>query len=207
MPHPKWLEWANRIRAVAAAGITYTRDPYDRERYEQLEHLAAEILAEHTDTDEETLYELIDGDFGYPTPKVDVRGVVLRAGKILLVQESMDGDRWTLPGGWADIYDSPAEAVEREVFEESGYEARAVRLLAVLDRQKWPHPPHPSYTYKLFFLCKITGGAPGTSLETSGVGWFGPQELPELSTGRVLPEQIARLFELARHPEWPADFD
>ncbi len=207
MPHPKWLEWANRIRAIAAAGITYTRDPYDRERYEQLEHLAAEILAAYTDTDEETLFELIDGDFGYPTPKVDVRGVIFRAGKILLVQESADDNRWTLPGGWADIYDSPAEAVEREVFEESGYEARAVRLLAVLDRQKWPHPPHPNYTYKLFFLCEITGGAPATSLETNGVGWFGPDELPELSTGRVLPEQIARLFALAGDPAAPTDFD
>jgi len=123
------------------------------------------------------------------------------------VQEVQDGGRWTLPGGWADIYESPSESVEREVFEESGYRARAVRLLAVYDRQKWPHPPHPNYTYKLFFLCEITGGQPATSLETSGVGWFGPDELPELSTARILPEQIARLFEHARHPDWPADFD
>lgn len=207
MPDPKWLEWANRIRAIAAAGQTYTRDVYDRERYEQLEHIAAEILAAYTDTDEATLFELIDGDFGYPTPKVDVRGVIFRDGKILLVQESMDGNRWTLPGGWADIYDTPSESVEREVFEESGYEARATRLLAVYDRQQWPHPPHPNYTYKLFFLCEITGGAPTTSIETNGVGWFGPDELPELSTGRTLPEQIMRLFELAAHPEWPTDFD
>lgn len=207
MPDPKWLEWANRIRAIAAAGRTYTRDVYDHERYEQLEHLAAEILATYTDTDEETLFELIDGDFGYPTPKVDVRGVVIRQGKILLVQEALDENRWTLPGGWADIYDTPSEAVEREIVEESGYEARAVRLLALYDRQQWGHPPHPNYTYKLFFLCEITGGAPATSIETNGVGWFGPDELPELSLGRILPEQIARLFELASDPAAPTDFD
>ncbi|GAB4574418.1 MAG: NUDIX hydrolase [Anaerolineae bacterium] len=207
MTDPQWLVWANRIRAIAAAGRTYTRDPFDRERYEQLQQIAAEILTAHTDTDVDTLYELIDGDFGYPTPKVDVRGVVLREGRILLVREKLDDGRWTLPGGWADIYDSPSESVEREIEEESGFEARAVRLLAVYDRQKWPHPPHPNYTYILFFLCEITGGQPTTSLETGGVGWFPPDALPELSTGRVLPEQIARLVELARHPEWPTDFD
>ncbi len=207
MPDPLWLEWANRLRAIAAAGRTYSRDPYDRERFDQVAALAAEILARYTDADFETLAELIDGDFGYPTPKVDVRGAIFRDGQILLVRETADGGRWTLPGGWADIYDSPSEAVEREIREESGYEARAVRLLAVYDRQKWPHPPHPNYTYKLFFLCEITGGAPATSLETGGVGWFGPDALPELSTGRILPEQIARLFEHLRHPEWPTDFD
>ncbi len=207
MTDPQWLNWANRLRAIAAAGRTYSRDPYDRQRFDQIAELAAEILAAHTDTDMAAIAGLIDADLGYPTPKVDVRGVVFQEGKILLVQEVQDGGRWTLPGGWADIYESPSESVVREVFEESGYRTRAVKLLAVYDRQKWPHPPHPNYTYKLFFQCEITGGEPATSLETSGVGWFGPDELPELSTSRVLPEQIARFFEHARHPEWPTDFD
>lgn len=207
MTEPKWLHWANRIRAIAQAGLTYTDGVFDRERYEQLQDIVAEILAEYTDADMETLHELIDGDFGYPTPKVDVRGVIFHNGKVLLVQEILDDDRWTLPGGWADIYDSPAESVEREILEESGYEARAVKLLAVYDRQKWPHPPHPNYTYKLFFLCELTGGQARNSIETSGVGWFPVDDLPELSLSRVLPEQILHFFKKAQQPESPTDFD
>jgi ADP-ribose pyrophosphatase YjhB (NUDIX family) len=207
MPHPKWLQWANQIRAIAQAGLTYTEGPYDRERYEQLLDVAAEMFADQTDSDYATIRELIDGDVGYPTPKVDVRGVVFQDNKILLVQEVLDGDRWTLPGGWADIYDTPSESVEREIFEESGYETRAVKLLAVYDRQKWPHPPHPNYTYKLFFLCDLIGGEPTLSLETSGIAWFAEDDLPELSLSRILPEQIHRLFDHARHPAWPTDFD
>jgi ADP-ribose pyrophosphatase YjhB (NUDIX family) len=207
MPDPRWLEWANRIRAIARAGHTYTKDVYDRERYEQLQQLAAEIMATYTDTDMDTIYELIDGDTGYPTPKVDVRGVLFQQDRVLLVQEIMDGGRWTLPGGWADIYDTPSEAVTREVYEESGYTTRAVKLLAVYDRQQWPHPPHPNYTYKLFFLCELLHGEPTTSIETSGVGWFSIDRLPELSLSRVLPEQILRCYEHYVHPEQPTDFD
>ncbi len=207
MIDPKWLEWANRVRAIAQAGLTYTEGVFDRERYQALQAIAAEIMAEYTGADLPTLHDLIVADIGYPTPKIDVRGAVIKDGQILLVKEVLDAGRWTLPGGWADIYDSPRQAVEREIVEESGYTARAVKLIGVYDRQRWPHPPHPSYVYKLFFLCELTGGAPTVSIETSGVGWFSPDDLPELSTGRVLPEQIARCFAHARHPEWPTDFD
>jgi ADP-ribose pyrophosphatase YjhB (NUDIX family) len=115
--------------------------------------------------------------------------------------------RWTLPGGWADVGESPTEGVVREVREESGYEVRAVKLLALHDRGRHPHPPHTYAIYKLFFLCELLGGVPTASIETAGVGFFPEDDLPELSVGRVLPEQIRRFFEHLRHPHWPTDFD
>jgi ADP-ribose pyrophosphatase YjhB (NUDIX family) len=132
--------------------------------------------------------------------------VVFRDGAILLVKERQDG-LWALPGGWADVNESPSEAVVREVFEESGYQTRAIKLLALYDRRKHAHPPHLYHIYKLFFCCELLGGTPAPSLETEAVGFFQEHALPELSIMRVTPAQIARLFEHYRHPNWPTDFD
>ena len=144
---------------------------------------------------------------GYATPKVDVRGVVFRDGKLLLVREKSDG-RWALPGGWADVCEAPAESVEREILEESGFIARATKILAVFDRGKHPHePPFAFHVYKIFVRCTLLGGKEAASSETDAAGFFGAAEIPELSLSRVTPAQIRRMFEHHRHPEWPADFD
>lgn len=204
---PQWLEWARRLQSLAQAGLAYTEGPFDRERYEALRDLAAEIVAAGSETELPVVRDLFKAEQGYLTPKVDVRGVVFQDDRVLLVRELLDGGRWTLPGGWADVTDSPREAVEREVWEESGYRARAVKLLAVYDRRRHGHPPHLFTIYKFFFLCEITGGAPATSLETAGATFFAEDALPELSLGRVTPSELTRLFEHHRHPEWPTDFD
>jgi ADP-ribose pyrophosphatase YjhB (NUDIX family) len=204
---PQWLDWAQRLQAIAQIGLTFAENPYDEERYEQIRDLAVEISAAHTDTSAERIHDLFAHEKGYLTPKVDVRGVVFRDDAILLVQEIIDDNRWTLPGGWADVGDSPAEAAVREIREESGYETRAIKLLAAYDRSKH-HPPFPYYTYKLFFLCELTGGAPTTSHETNGVGFFREDEIPDnLSIGRVTLKQIKRFFEFQRNPNLPTDFD
>src|ERR1039458_5917430 len=143
---------------------------------------------------------------GYATPKVDVRAAVFREHRILLVEEREDGG-WTLPGGWADVGESPAEATVREVREESGYETRAVKLLAVYARNPPAPPPIPFHAYKLFFQCEPIGGEPASSNETAGVDWFAEDGLPALSTSRVTAAQIHRFFEHYRHPHWPTDFD
>jgi ADP-ribose pyrophosphatase YjhB (NUDIX family) len=145
-------------------------------------------------------------DVGYATPKVDVRAAVFREGRLLLVREREDG-RWTLPGGWADIGDSPSTAVVREVKEESGYDVRARKLLALLDRNLHGHPPIPYHAYKLFFLCDIVAGNAHAEQETDAVGFFAHDEVPPLSLTRVTPSQMARLFEHFFHPEWPTQFD
>jgi ADP-ribose pyrophosphatase YjhB (NUDIX family) len=204
--NPTWLNWARRLQAIAQNGLTFSRDHFDIERYEQLRAIAAEIMAAHSESDVNVIRDLFAGQVGYATPKVDVRGAVFRDDAILLVKERSDGC-WTLPGGWADVGDSPAEAVVREIAEESGYQARAVKLLALYDRNKHGHPPIPDHTYKLFFLCELIGGAPAESAETDAVGFFTEHELPDLSLTRVTPAQIARLFTHYRNPGLPADFD
>jgi len=204
--NPAWLEWAQRLQALAQTGLTYANDPYDVERYQQIREIAAEIVVAHCDAGLERIREMFAEQAGYATPKVDVRGAVFRDDTILLVKERSDGG-WTLPGGWADVGDSPADAVVREIAEESGYQTRAVKLLALYDRNRHGHPAHPFHAYKIFFLCELIGGAAATSAETEDVGFFREDALPELSLTRVVPAQIARLFAHYRHPEWPADFD
>ena len=206
MADPQWLDWARALQAMAQDGIAYSKDPFDVERFQKVREVAVEMMAAHTGLDLEQVRDMFAYEQGYATPKVDVRGAVFRDDKILLVRERRDM-LWTLPGGWADVGDSPSEAVEREVWEESGYRARAVKLLALYDRNRHAHPPHPQHIYKAFFLCDLLGGEAAESIETAGVGFFAEDDLPPLSLPRVLPEQIARVFAHYRHPEWPTDFD
>jgi ADP-ribose pyrophosphatase YjhB (NUDIX family) len=203
----RWLEWSRALLTIAQEGLTYGRDPFDLARCEKIRLLAADMAARASGEETGRVLGLFAGDEGYATPKVDVRGVAFREGRILLVSERMDGGRWTLPGGWADLGASPAENVVREVREEAGFETRAVRLLAVYDRARHPHPPRFFSAYKMFFLCQILGGSPNRSLETEGARFFPEDDLPELSVERTTEGQIRRMFELHRRPDLPADFD
>ena len=143
---------------------------------------------------------------GYATPKIDVRGVVFRDDRVLLVRERIDG-KWTVPGGWADVNDPPAHSVEKEIEQESGYTARATKVAAVWDRNKHDHPPFLFHTWKVFFLCELTGGEPRTSYETTGVDFFALDALPELSTGRSTAAQIRRMYQHHLDPTLPTEFD
>ena len=203
---PAWLDWTKRLQAIAQTGLTYTDDVYDVERYEQLRTIAAEIIAGYTDADLRHVEGLLAKESGHATPKVAVLGVVFRDDRVLLVRQRGEG-QWSLPGGWADVGESPGEAVVRETREESGFQTRASKLIAVLDRDRQGHTPLPFYVYKLLFLCELVGGDAATSAETDAVDFFAETDLPELSIGRVTEKQIARVFEHHRHPDWPADFD
>jgi ADP-ribose pyrophosphatase YjhB (NUDIX family) len=204
---PRWLIWAKELQAIAQTGLTYAGDPYDLDRYRQLREVALAIMAEGSGAELVRIRALFETETGYPTPKVDVRGAVFDGDRILMVRESSDG-RWTLPGGWADVNQTPAECVEREILEESGFVARAARLVAVWDRVRQGHvPPLPFHVYKMFFLCTLEGGVATTSLETLEVGFFAADALPELSQGRVNAAQIRRMFEHRRDPSLPTDFD
>ena len=204
---PQWLVWAKRLQAIAQTGLTYAKDPFDVERYQSIRLVASEMMAAGSgEGSADSFVKLLSTDVGYATPKVDVRAAVFRDGRLLLVREKEDG-RWTLPGGWADIGDSPSGAVVREVKEESGYDVKARKLLALLDRNLHGHPPIPYHAYKLFFLCDIVGGNARAEQETDAVGFFAADEIPPLSLTRVTPAQIARLFQHSVHPEWPTEFD
>jgi ADP-ribose pyrophosphatase YjhB (NUDIX family) len=195
--------------AMAQTGLTYTHDPHDRERYLALRRLGSRIMAAHTATDSTRIEALFAEETGYATPKVGVRGAVFdRQGRLLLVREVADGHRWSLPGGWAEVNQTPAQSVVREVFEESGYHARPLKLAAVWDRARQPLPPAPYSVVRVFFICALEGGEGTTSLETSGHGWFHEAEVPsDLSLGRTLPQHIARMFAHWREPGLPTDFD
>ena len=177
---------AMRLLALSQTGLEYVRDPFDRERYVETGELGAELIELVTTAPIEALHRHVAPDVGYATPKVDVRGALFdEDGRVLLVQEASDG-LWTLPGGWADVGDTPAESVEREMREESGFGVRAVRLVAAFDRDRQGHvPPMPVSIYKLFFLCEHDGSEPTApqESETLAVGWF------DLDEGRYTCEQ------------------
>jgi ADP-ribose pyrophosphatase YjhB (NUDIX family) len=204
---PEWLNWSSRLQTIAQNGLTFAHDPYDIERYKAIREIAAEMISAGADLDLAIVRDVLSQDSGYATPKVDVRGVVFQNNKLLLVQERTDGC-WTVPGGWADPSESLAENVTREVFEESGFQTRPTKILAMFDRSLHPHqPPFVFHVYKVFVSCDIVGGAAASSSETAAVGFFGESELPDLSTSRVTAWQIQRLFEHHRHPGLPTEFD
>jgi len=195
----KWLEIAHNLQSIAQAGLTYAQDKYDLERYNQILQLSKDIIAEYSEMKMEKLHEIFNLEQGYLTPKVDVRGVIFRGDKILLVKERLDG-RWSLPGGWADVGLTASEVVIKEVEEESGLVVEAVKLLAVFDKKCHPHPPEFYYVYKMFFLCNEIDGSLESGMETSEVDFFGIDELPELSTNRNTKSQVAHMFYLQNNP-------
>src|SRR5580698_10318383 len=197
---PQWLKIAREVRALAQTGLAFSADGFDQQRYERLRELAAQLLAQGSAAEHESIIELLRQEKGYATPKVDVRGAAFQEGRVLMVREISDG-KWTLPGGWADVNQSAAECVVREIAEESGFEAKARKLAAVRDYQKSGHPPRNlDCIYKMFFICDITGGAARASDETSEAAFFSRDELPPLSLGRTTPAQIDRMFHHAEHP-------
>ena len=210
MSIPQWLDWAQRLQSIAQTGLHYDAQPFDRLRYEDVMQIAAEMLAAGSDTAVDEIKPLLRIDKGHTTPKIDVRGVVFQDDKILLVQEKLDNYRWTLPGGWADIGESAGVSVAREIYEETGYHARAVKLLALYDRNLHAHPPYQFHAYKAFFRCELLSDLrepDPRNVETGEVGFFGEDELPELSTARITADQISRFFAHLRQPELPTDFD
>jgi ADP-ribose pyrophosphatase YjhB (NUDIX family) len=190
----KWLSWAKRLQSIAQAGLTYSKDKYDIERFQQIRDISIEILNEYTEISNEKIKDLFCNETGYQTPKVDIRGAVFKDGKILLVKESIDG-RWSLPGGWAEVNLSVKENVIKELREETGLNVVPKRLIAVLDRNKHNHPITPYGIYKIFVLCELIGGVFKKNIETVESGFFSLEDLPPLSLGRVTKEQITMCFE------------
>lgn len=198
---PSSLDHARKLLALAQSGLHFTRDPYDRERYEEVARIAAQLLVMESagapDVTPEAILELWRHDKGYVTPKIEVRGAIFRgepqSPEVLLVRETIDG-KWTLPGGWVDVNEGPRQAIEKEIQQESGYIARVIKLGAVYDKHRHGHPPSLFHTWKLFFICEITGGQPTLSLETDGVEFFALDALPDLSLARTTPAQIARMY-------------
>ena len=195
------LEISRELASIGQAGITYSTDPFDRERFHRLREIASELLR-----------QVVHGDFewpseiGYATPKVDVRGAVFRNGEVLLIREASTG-KWTLPGGWADVNLTPAENVEKECLEESGYEVKARLVTAIVDRDRAGYPANPHAIYKIFFLCDLRGGAPRVSHETTEVAFFPLDALPELDPHRSSALEIEEAWQFFLTPSLPTRFN
>jgi ADP-ribose pyrophosphatase YjhB (NUDIX family) len=202
----RWLHWAQQLQAVAQTGDAYANNDFDRQRYDLVRKIAAEIMAAGSGTEVQDVLDVFVREGGYATPKMDVRAAVFRDDRILMVQERSDG-LWTLPGGFADVGDSPSVAIEREVLEESGFTVQVTKLAALFDRNRHPHPPFGYHIWKAFFLCELQGGVATPSIETSAVGFFPESGLPPLSRGRIADGQLKLMFEHHRNPQLPASFD
>jgi ADP-ribose pyrophosphatase YjhB (NUDIX family) len=201
------LRWAQQIQALAQSGMAYTTNPFDQQRYQELRHIAAEMMAKITGAELAEVASVFDAQSGYATPKLDVRGVVFKDKQILLVRELMDGGRWTLPGGWIDINEPLSRATEREVREEAGMIVKARKLAAVFDRNLHGHTPYPFHTYKLFVMCDLIAEATPDPLETSEPTFFDSNKLPELSLARTTAEEIKRMVAHLQNPDLPTEFD
>ncbi|MEJ5068007.1 NUDIX hydrolase [Enterobacter sp. MYb186] len=190
-----------KLNAIAQTGLTFSKDVFDTERYESLRHIATQLMASRFDIDAKTLHHVTES--GYATPKTDVRAFILRDGKLLMVREAEDG-LWSLPGGWADVGDTPSTAVCREVAEETGLQVKATKLLGVWDRNLHGHPPLPWHVYKLIFLCEETGGSLAINHETTSLGFFDINELPPLSLTRIVAEELEVSMAIATsdRPTW-----
>jgi ADP-ribose pyrophosphatase YjhB (NUDIX family) len=207
---PKRVEWARELQSIAQTGLAYgDSSVYDRERYERIRRIAAEMIS--ADGDADAFEAIFAAEHGHATPKLDVRGVVFKDDSILLVREAVkkSAGMWTLPGGWVDVGESPSEAVVREVREESGYDTHATKLLALYDRNRHPHPPHPWHIWKACFLCELVDGVQHElDGEIAEAGFFERNALPPLDLARITPDEyIQRFFAHRDQPEWPTDFD
>ncbi len=200
MPPPEWLKIARELHSISQVGLEHAYSGYDTERYERLREISAEIISIQSTLSQEEVQKSFAMQPGYITPKVDVRAAVFRDEKILLVKEANDG-RWSLPGGWADVGDTPSEAITREVREESGFNVHVMRVVGIYDANRVPTEEWmPFYhAFKLLFLCEIINGEARPSHETPDVGFFSLDDLPPLSLYRTNQGIIEDAFAQAKN--------
>lgn len=202
----KWTELAMRVQAIAQAGLAYTEGPYDRERYEALRTIAAEMLAEQNHVPAQTIHGFFEQETGYQTPKVDTRAAVFRDGKILLVHEK--NGTWSLPGGWCDADQSVASNAVKETKEEAGLDVAAEKLIAVQDWRRHNKCNLPFGVTKIFVECRVLGGAFAENIETTGIQWFARDALPTpMADEKCTAEQIQMCFAAHDDPQWTTQFD
>lgn len=202
----QWVEFAIRIQSIAQAGLQYGRDKYDRERYEELRRIAAEMLAAKTDIPVNRVFSLFCNESGYQTPKVDTRAAVFDGGRILLVHEN--NGTWALPGGWCDVDQSIASNVQKEVREEAGLRVIPERLIAVQDWRKHNVTNYAYGVIKFFVKCRCEGGEFEENIETTGIGFFGRNEIPEkIAVEKCTHAQIQMCFDAYDDPKLPTLFD
>lgn len=200
-----WLKWAIEIQSIAQIGLTYTKDEYDKERYEQLRNIASEMLSYKTDIPVDKVKNLFCNEQGYQTPKLDTRAAIFKDDKILLVHEK--NGFWSLPGGWVDILESIESNTIKEVKEEAGLDVVAKKVIAIQDRNKHNTPIYPSGVCKVFVECEVMGGEFVENIETVEIGYFSLDNLPKLAEEKCTPKQVEMCFEAKNNKNWQVYFD
>lgn len=203
---PKWLSYAKRLQSIAQAGLEYSKDKYDIERFEEIRDISVEIMNEYTDIETEKIRKLFASETGYQTPKIDVRAAVFRNKKILMVKEKIDG-LWSLPGGWADIEYSLKENIMKECKEESGAEVIPQKLIAILNGKNIFSQPSPYSIYKIFVECDCKSKAFKENIETARAEFFSLENLPPLSPNRNTKRQIEMCFKARENNYHQSIFD
>jgi len=205
-PIPKWLEWAREIQELCQTGLAFSESEYDTQRYKRLTEIAAEITSSNSDIDKKLLSENFLARPGYATPKVDIRAAIIKKNKLLLVQEKMD-NKWAMPGGWADVGESPKTATIRETKEECGLDVIPKKVIGIYDANRDGRPLEFFHAYKIVFLCETIGGNLSTSNETIDVKFFDMNKLPQLSTSRTALNQVNDLVKNLKFPDLPTFFE
>lgn len=201
----KWLQWAVELQSLAQAGLFYTKDEYDVQRYERIREIAAEMLSFQSDIPAAKVKDLFCNEIGYQTPKLDTRAAIFKDGKILLVKEK--NGTWSLPGGWVDVNLSVKENTIKEVKEEAGLDVTADYVIAVQDREKHNLPIYAYKVCKIFIFCSVAGGHFEDNIETIDSEYFAPNELPLLATEKNNEEQIKMCFDAYHSRHWDTLFD
>nr|WP_307323156.1 NUDIX hydrolase [Evansella vedderi] len=203
---PKWLEYAKKLQSIAQAGLAYSKDKFDKERFEQIRDLSIDIIHNYTDIEHEKIRDLFANETGYQTPKIDVRAAIFEGETILLVKEQNDG-RWSLPGGWADMDTSLADAIIKESKEEAGLDVLPKRVISIFDYKKHHSKPLPYGILKIFVECEPIKGDFIKNIETSEAKFFELEALPPLSLNRNTKEQIEYCFQVRKKDHHEAAFD
>ena len=202
----QWLKWAMEIQSLAQAGIAYTDNNYDKERYERLREISAEMIKEKTEISLEKVKDLFCNEEGYQTPKIDTRAAIFKDNKILLVCEN--NGTWSLPGGWCDVLESVKSNTIKEVKEETGLDVEVEKIIAIQDRNKHNKPIYAYGVCKIFSQCKILSGEFVENIETTETRFFGKDELPKnLAKEKVNKEQIEMCFDAFIDKNWKTKFD
>lgn len=201
----QWLEWAKELQFIAQARLTYTKDPFDKERFGRIREIAAEIISARIRLPLAQVKDLFCNETGFQTPKLDTRAAIFKNDKILLVEEN-DGT-WSMPGGWVDVTETVRSNTVKEVKEEAGLDVEAVRVIALHDRNLHNQPPYAYNVCKVFVLCEVKGGSFHPNIETVGSGYFGLDELPPLSVDKNSYQQIEMCFTARLDKNWQVEFD
>lgn len=201
----QWIKLAKELQFLAQGGLTYTKDIFDKERFERIRDISAEMISLGSGYETEQVKSVFCNETGFQTPKLDTRAVLFREGKILLVEEK--NGLWSLPGGWVDVNDSIKTSVVKEAKEEAGLDIVPLRIIAVQDRNRHNTPLYAYGVIKFFVLCEQVDGSFSPNIETVGSGYFGLDELPPLAEDKTSAEQVKLCFDAYYSGNWNPVFD